>query len=131
MMPQIYLKKETNCSTSASSRLSVSRWWPASIRKVAVDFPPLDSDSRSIFSQVPFGVFRVFLCQRKSPRILLILSPFEINGEPSHEMSVEFGEDYTVVFPLSWPMDTHTRASVILMNVFYIDLTSWRLDYRI
>lgn len=124
-------KRKTNCSISACSCLSVSRWWPASIRKVAVDFPPLGTDSRSIFSQVPFGVFGVFLRHWKAPRILLSLSPFQINGEPSHEISVEFGEDYVVVSLLSWPINMHTRASVTLMNVFYIDLTSRRLDYHI
>lgn len=128
MMSQIFEKEK--CSTSACNCLSVSRWWPASITKVALDFSPLgsdsSSDSRSIFSQVPFGVFGGFLRHRKAPRILLILSPFEINEEPSHEISVEFGEDYAIVSPLSWAMDVHTRASVTLMNGSYIDLTSWR-----
>lgn len=70
--------KNIKYSTSACRRLCVSRWLPASSRRGC--FPPLVSDSRSIFFQIPFGFS---LVHRKPPGINgnLILSPFQINRE--------------------------------------------------
>lgn len=99
----------------------VSRWLLASSRK---GVPPLVSDSRSIFSQVPFSFFRGLFCITRDlwKPCLLIRSPFEINRQ-HHTRS---WLNLTKIEPSSFcypGLSTCTHAAVTL-----IDLTSvWHL----